>query len=100
MPTSSSAKSEGKPKPTTRKRRSRAKVEDVVEEASSSADESFGDGVNGDDAEEKPRRKRAPSRTRTRKKVEEPASESAPVDAVEAPIMSESDSEGEGDARL
>jgi transcription termination factor Rho len=97
MPTSSSAKSEGKPKPTTRKRRSRAKVEDVVEEASSSADESFGDGVNGDDAEEKPRRKRAPSRTRTRKKVEEPASESAPVDAVEAPVMSESDSEGEGE---
>ena len=97
MPTSNSAQSEGKPKPATRKRRSRTKVEDVVEEASSAADESFGDGVNGDEAEEKPRRKRTPSRTRARKKAEDPASDSAPVDVVEAPVMSESDSDGEGE---
>ena len=97
MPTSNSAKSEGKPEPATQNRRSRAKSEDVVEEASASADESFGDGVNGDEAEEKPRHKRSPSRTHPRKKAEEPASDSAPVDVVEAPVMSESDSDGEGE---
>lgn len=97
MPTSNSDQSEGKPKPATRKPRSRARVDDVVEEASSAADESFGDGVNGDEAEEKPRRKRAPNRTRARKKDEEPASDSAPVDVVEAPVMSESGSDGEGE---
>lgn len=90
MPTSSSAGSESKTRSTTRKRRSRAKSEDVVDESTQS-EEAFGDGVNGEEAEEKPRRRRAASRSR--KKVDKDADVEVD-DAVDAPEMSDGDADG------
>lgn len=67
---------------------------------SSQSEESFGDGVNGNKAEEKPRRQRAPGRGRKKAEKAENAETDAPdsdagSDAVvDAPVMSESDSDG------
>jgi len=93
MPSSSSAGSESKTKTGTRKRRSRAKTEDVVEE-SSDREEAFGDGVTGEGSEEKPRRRRAS--TRSRKKVETEEADDLSVDSASAVDMSDDDSDGGG----
>ncbi len=93
MPTSSSAQSESKPRATTRKRRSRAKTEDVVDEVSQS-EESFGDGVSGDEAEQKPRRRRATNRSR--KSVNDEIGDSVSDDIADVPaVSSESDDDGD-----
>lgn len=77
---------------------------------SSESEEAFGDGVNGDDvAEEKPRRRKAASRSRKKVKAEESdsgAEDSDHSDADDGPVMSDDDvdsgaessaDDGEGD---
>jgi len=98
MPTSSSARSEGATRSGTRKRRPRAKAEDVVDESAESAEsaeteEAFGDGVAGEEeVEKKPRRRRT---SRSRKKTE---SEDVVSDSEESPVMSDDENaDTEGD---
>ena len=55
---------------------------------SSQSEQLFGDGVNGDEAEKKPRPRRASSRSR--KKVESEDAESGPAENPVAPVVSDS----------
>ena len=90
MPTSSSARSEIETGSTSRKRRGRAKTEDVVDE-SPKPEQPFGDGVDGEETEDKSLVRR--SSRRSRRKVEDEDTESGPGDEVNTPVMSESNSE-------
>jgi transcription termination factor Rho len=92
MPSSSSAGSESKTKTGTRKRRPRAKTEDVVD-ISSDTQEAFGDGVAGDEVDEKPRRRRS------RKKVEADDVDSVPAESADsASVVGMSDDDSDGGA--
>ena len=63
-------------------------------EESSDREEAFGDGVTGEGSEEKPRRRRAS--TRSRKKVETEEADDLSVDSASAVDMSDDDSDGGG----